>query len=100
MNLGTLIRKYRKERKLTLKNVAEKVSISEGFLSQVENDVNSREHAKPGEAVLRSGDSVHSIHKVHEISSFAQLISLCCDVGKKCSPSDAGNLTNLGCGLV
>lgn len=41
MNLGTLIRKYRKEQKLTLKNVAEKVSISEGFLSQVENDVNS-----------------------------------------------------------
>jgi transcriptional regulator with XRE-family HTH domain len=41
MNLGTLIRKYRKEKKLTLKNVAEKASISEGFLSQVENDVNS-----------------------------------------------------------
>ena len=41
MNIGTLIRKYRKERKLTLKAVAEKASISEGFLSQVENDVNS-----------------------------------------------------------
>ena len=26
---------------MTLKNVAEKASISEGFLSQVENDVNS-----------------------------------------------------------
>lgn len=41
MNLGTLIRKYRKEKKMTLKTVAEKASISEGFLSQVENDVNS-----------------------------------------------------------
>ncbi len=41
MNIGTLIRKYRKNRKMTLKAVAEKASISEGFLSQVENDVNS-----------------------------------------------------------
>ncbi len=41
MNIGTLLRSRRKECKLTLKNVAEKASISEGFLSQVENDVNS-----------------------------------------------------------
>ena len=41
MNIGTLIRKSRKEQKLTLKIVAEKASISEGFLSQVENNVNS-----------------------------------------------------------
>lgn len=41
MNLGTLIRKCRRERKLTLKVVAERASVSEGFLSQVENDVNS-----------------------------------------------------------
>ncbi|MGA7279712.1 MAG: XRE family transcriptional regulator [Desulfocapsaceae bacterium] len=41
MNIGTLLRSRRKERKLTLKTVAEKASISEGFLSQVENDVNS-----------------------------------------------------------
>ncbi len=41
MNIGTLIRRSRKEQKLTLKVVAEKASISEGFLSQVENDVNS-----------------------------------------------------------
>ena len=41
MNIGTLIRKYRKEKKLTLKTVAERASISEGFLSQVENTVNS-----------------------------------------------------------
>ncbi len=41
MNIGTLLRKHRKNKKLTLKNVAEKASISEGFLSQVENDVNS-----------------------------------------------------------
>ncbi|WP_457575597.1 helix-turn-helix domain-containing protein [Desulfomarina sp.] len=41
MNIGTLIRKCRKDRKLTLKKVAEKALISEGFLSQVENDVSS-----------------------------------------------------------
>ncbi len=41
MNIGTLIRRARKEQRLTLKVVAEKASISEGFLSQVENDVNS-----------------------------------------------------------
>jgi transcriptional regulator with XRE-family HTH domain len=41
MNLGSFIRKYRKERKLTLKAVAEKAGISEGFLSQVENNVSS-----------------------------------------------------------
>ncbi len=41
MNIGTLLRRYRKRQKLTLKAVAEKASISEGFLSQVENDVNS-----------------------------------------------------------
>jgi len=41
MNLGSLIRRYRKEKKLTLRAVAEKAGISEGFLSQVENDVNS-----------------------------------------------------------
>ena len=58
------------------------------------------EHAKPGEAILRAGDSALSIYKAHRISSFAQLISLCCDMGKKRSSSDVGNLTNLGCGLV
>jgi len=41
MNIGTLIRKHRKQQKLTLKAVAEIASVSEGFLSQVENDVNS-----------------------------------------------------------
>ena len=41
MHIGTVIRKYRKEKSLTLKKVAEKASVSEGFLSQVENDVNS-----------------------------------------------------------
>ncbi|SDO65850.1 helix-turn-helix domain-containing protein [Desulforhopalus singaporensis] len=41
MNIGTLLRKYRKKQRLTLKVVAEQASISEGFLSQVENDVNS-----------------------------------------------------------
>lgn len=41
MNIGTMIRRFRKEQKLTLKIVAEKAAISEGFLCQVENDVNS-----------------------------------------------------------
>ena len=41
MNLGPSIRKHRKDRKLTLKEVAEKAGISEGFMSQVENNVKS-----------------------------------------------------------
>jgi transcriptional regulator with XRE-family HTH domain len=41
VNLGALIRRYRKEKKFTLKSVAEKAGISEGFLSQVENSVSS-----------------------------------------------------------
>lgn len=41
MNLGSLLRKKRKEKGLTLKQVAAKAGISEGFLSQVENDVSS-----------------------------------------------------------
>jgi len=41
MNLGSILRKRRKDKKLTLKNVSQKAGISEGFLSQVENDVNS-----------------------------------------------------------
>ncbi len=41
MNLGSLIRKYRKEKRLTLKAVAEKAGVSEGFLSQVENTTSS-----------------------------------------------------------
>jgi transcriptional regulator with XRE-family HTH domain len=41
LNLGTILRKNRKEKKLTLKMVGEKAGISEGFLSQIENNVNS-----------------------------------------------------------
>ncbi len=41
MNIGLLLRRYRNNRKLTLKAVAKKAGISEGFLSQVENNVNS-----------------------------------------------------------
>jgi transcriptional regulator with XRE-family HTH domain len=41
MNLGFLIRQHRKKQKLTLKAVSQKAGISEGFLSQVENNVNS-----------------------------------------------------------
>lgn len=41
MTLGAMIRRSRKERKLTLKAVAEKAGVSEGFLSQVENDSKS-----------------------------------------------------------
>lgn len=41
MNLGSILRQKRKDRKLTLKTIAEKAGISEGFLSQVENDVSS-----------------------------------------------------------
>lgn len=41
MNLGSLLRWHRKQHKLTLKAVAEKVGVSEGFMSQVENNVKS-----------------------------------------------------------
>ncbi len=41
MNLGSVLRKNRKELKLTMKDVAEKAKISEGFLSQIENNVNT-----------------------------------------------------------
>jgi transcriptional regulator with XRE-family HTH domain len=41
MSLGSLIRTVRKQKKLTLRKVSLKAGISEGFLSQVENDVNS-----------------------------------------------------------
>lgn len=41
MNLGTLLRKRRKEKGFTLKTVSKQAGISEGFLSQIENDVSS-----------------------------------------------------------
>jgi len=41
MNLGTVLRSERKKRRLTLKIVSEKAGISQGFLSQIENDVSS-----------------------------------------------------------
>ena len=41
MNLGLMIRQYRKKKELTLKDVSQKAGVSEGFLSQVENSVNS-----------------------------------------------------------
>jgi len=41
MNIGSVLRQKRKDLRLTLKTVAEKAGVSEGFLSQVENDVNS-----------------------------------------------------------
>lgn len=39
MNLGSLLRRRRKEQGLTLKAVAERAGVSEGFMSQVENNV-------------------------------------------------------------
>lgn len=41
MSLGTLLRRHRKEHSLTLRTVAERAGVSEGFMSQVENDVKS-----------------------------------------------------------
>ena len=41
MNLGSLLRHHRKDKKLTLKAVAEGAGVSEGFMSQVENNVKS-----------------------------------------------------------
>ena len=39
MNLGTLLRRHRKAKGLTLSAVAKKAEVSEGFVSQVENNV-------------------------------------------------------------
>ncbi len=41
MNLGTILRRHRKEQRLTLRAVAERAGVSEGFMSQVENNVKS-----------------------------------------------------------
>lgn len=41
MNLGSLLRRHRKDKGLTLKAVSLKTGLSEGFLSQVENNVKS-----------------------------------------------------------
>jgi transcriptional regulator with XRE-family HTH domain len=41
MNLGSILKKARRQQKLTLKTVAQKAHISEGFLRQAENDVKS-----------------------------------------------------------
>lgn len=41
MDLGSVLRLKRKEKKLTLKAVSDRAGISEGFLSQIENNVNS-----------------------------------------------------------
>lgn len=41
MNIGSILRQKRKGLKLTLKAVSERAGISEGFLSQIENDVSS-----------------------------------------------------------
>ena len=53
-----------------------------------------------GRLFWETDDCALSSQNDHQVSSFAQLISLCGDVGKKCSSADTGNLTNLGCGLV
>jgi transcriptional regulator with XRE-family HTH domain len=71
MNLGALIRRHRKERKLTLKAVAERARVSEGFLSQVENAVSS-----PSVDTLigicnaigvQAGDLLNQVHEAEKI---------------------------------
>ena len=60
MHIGSMIRHYRKKKKLTLRSVALEAGISEGFLSQVENNVNSPSVdtlTKIGAAIgVRAGD--------------------------------------------
>lgn len=41
MNIGLMLRNHRRQKGLTLKAVAEKAGVSEGFMSQVENNVKS-----------------------------------------------------------
>jgi transcriptional regulator with XRE-family HTH domain len=71
MNLGLLIRRYRKERKLTLKAVAEKAGFSEGFLSQVENSVSTPSLAtlvNIGNAIgINAGDLLNQINNQEDL---------------------------------
>ena len=71
MNLGTLIRRYRKERKLTLKTVAEKAGVSEGFLSQVENSVSTPSVDKLMSICnaigINAGDLLNKINKYEKL---------------------------------
>src|SRR3712207_2258551 len=41
MNLGAKIRVFRKNKNMTIKQLAEATSLSSGFISNIENDVNS-----------------------------------------------------------
>jgi len=73
MNLGLLIRRYRKERKFTLKAVAEKAGISEGFLSQVENNVSTPSLAtlvNIGNAIgINAGDLINQVNKQEDLAA-------------------------------
>jgi len=72
MNLGALIRRCRKDRKLTLRTVAEKAGISEGFLSQVENSVSS----PSVETLIKICDSigVHAGDLINQINRQENLV--------------------------
>ena len=65
MNLGSLLRKHRKEKKMTLRAVAERAGVSEGFMSQVENNVKSPSVdslMKIGEAIeINIGDLLNQL---------------------------------------
>ncbi len=71
MNLGSLIRRCRKERNLKLRTVAEKAGISEGFLSQVENAVSSpsvETLIKICDAIgVHAGDLINQINRQERI---------------------------------
>lgn len=66
MHLGSLIRHHRKKKKLTLRYVAEQAGVSEGFLSQVENNVNSpslETLTRIGAAIgIRAGDLLNQVN--------------------------------------
>lgn len=60
----------------------------------------TREHAKPGEELLRAGYSAIPSHNDRKNLRLGRLISFFRDMGKECPSSDAGNFTNFSGGLV
>jgi transcriptional regulator with XRE-family HTH domain len=76
MNLGSQLRKKRKAGGFTLRTISEKAGVSEGFLSQVENNVKSPSietlmnicaalDVNPGDLLnaVRDGETIHVIRR-------------------------------------
>lgn len=64
MDVGTVIKNYRKENKLTIKEFAARCDLTFGYISMLERNVNS----KTGKPVTISIDSCVAIAKAMNIS--------------------------------